>query len=361
MKTIFKIIRILIGIFLILFSFAGVSHLLENGFSVIAFLLTVIPFVLGVLLVTSSIKNVINKSIEEAPKAIESSGEITVKPATTERIDFSKKNERNRVKAQNKKLYKKYNKQNRKSEIPAASFKDNEIFVNVVSNNSFGNWEPGIHDEKSQKNRINRAINELPPPLMLDINAKEAEFVGSNGELYKTSLNSCECMDFAKRKLPCKHIYRLAIELGVFKADSSINKNLFKNKKLLKEHVNSLSFSSRIVLRELSYLSIYRDIHGKFFAKSSFPYELIKKGFCIEIKENISEYVVPELRADLIKLLYDFNFINPPKERAITRTIKSYMNNLDEDNIEIYKNNIILVGLSTNAKEVVRSIFSYLN
>ncbi len=30
-----------------------------------------------------------------------------------------------------------------------------------------------------------------------------------------TSLTKCNCADFERRKLPCKHIYRLAVELGI--------------------------------------------------------------------------------------------------------------------------------------------------
>ena len=32
---------------------------------------------------------------------------------------------------------------------------------------------------------------------------------------YITSLGQCDCYDFQRRQLPCKHIYRLAMELGV--------------------------------------------------------------------------------------------------------------------------------------------------
>lgn len=136
MRTIFKIIRILIGIFLILFSFAGVSHLLENGFSVIAFLLTVIPFVLGVLLVTSSIKNKVDKSIKEAPKVVESLEEVTVKPKPTERIDFSKKNERNERKAISKKKSRKYRSQHSTSWLYKSSSANTNVSISDSSTNT---------------------------------------------------------------------------------------------------------------------------------------------------------------------------------------------------------------------------------
>lgn len=38
---------------------------------------------------------------------------------------------------------------------------------------------------------------------------------------YAVSLNSCTCVDFRKRHKPCKHIYRLAFELGLFDLDAA--------------------------------------------------------------------------------------------------------------------------------------------
>lgn len=38
---------------------------------------------------------------------------------------------------------------------------------------------------------------------------------------YFVSLKSCTCVDFQKRYKPCKHIYRLAFELGIFNLDAA--------------------------------------------------------------------------------------------------------------------------------------------
>lgn len=42
---------------------------------------------------------------------------------------------------------------------------------------------------------------------------------------YFVSLENCSCVDFSRRKKPCKHMYRLAMDLGIFK----INEKNFKN------------------------------------------------------------------------------------------------------------------------------------
>lgn len=38
---------------------------------------------------------------------------------------------------------------------------------------------------------------------------------GSNGASYKTSLEACECTDFTRNQRPCKHMYHLALHLGL--------------------------------------------------------------------------------------------------------------------------------------------------
>lgn len=50
-------------------------------------------------------------------------------------------------------------------------------------------------------------------------NTKPGFFYGSGKLPYQTSLAACTCNDFVKRKKPCKHIYRLAMELGIIPLD----------------------------------------------------------------------------------------------------------------------------------------------
>lgn len=42
---------------------------------------------------------------------------------------------------------------------------------------------------------------------------------------YKVTLDSCTCRDYLIRELPCKHIYRLAYELGYIKPPAKINED----------------------------------------------------------------------------------------------------------------------------------------
>lgn len=75
-------------------------------------------------------------------------------------------------------------------------------------------WDYSIHCEKPQIDRQERA-NTYPFTFVLFEETESARF-SSTSELpyYDTTLSSCTCMDFQERHLPCKHMYRLAEELG---------------------------------------------------------------------------------------------------------------------------------------------------
>lgn len=76
-------------------------------------------------------------------------------------------------------------------------------------------WDVSIHSDDSQISRQGRAMT-YPFTFDIDTNTKTARF-SSTSDLpyYDTSLSQCNCYDFQGRQLPCKHMYRLAVELGV--------------------------------------------------------------------------------------------------------------------------------------------------
>jgi endonuclease III-like uncharacterized protein len=78
---------------------------------------------------------------------------------------------------------------------------------------NFGNWDNSIHEHHDQIKRI--ATMQKIKPQNVSVNSKEktAEIIGSSG-IYNVTLDSCTCYDFETRQMPCKHIYRLAFELG---------------------------------------------------------------------------------------------------------------------------------------------------
>lgn len=68
------------------------------------------------------------------------------------------------------------------------------------------------HSAQKQQDRLKRALvyNELIP-LKIDTAARCGKFASQTSKKrYRTTLRSCTCPDFKKRKLPCKHMYYLA-------------------------------------------------------------------------------------------------------------------------------------------------------
>ena len=67
----------------------------------------------------------------------------------------------------------------------------------------------------SPEKRLASAQQSKTSPLSVDKEHETGVFYGSGKEPYQTSLASCTCNDFVKRKKPCKHVFRLAMELGI--------------------------------------------------------------------------------------------------------------------------------------------------
>lgn len=87
-------------------------------------------------------------------------------------------------------------------------------------------WEiwDDIHDDPEQQKRIESASKSACTPVLIDQTSCTGKFKGSSGN-HSTALDSCSCIDFNRRRRPCKHMYRLAMELELlnvsFKSDTS--------------------------------------------------------------------------------------------------------------------------------------------
>ena len=80
-------------------------------------------------------------------------------------------------------------------------------------------WDESGNSQK-QKDRIERARSGDLTPQWVDVRGKCARFAGSQGgKSYKTTLKKCSCPDFAKRGVPCKHMYYLADSCGLLGGD----------------------------------------------------------------------------------------------------------------------------------------------
>jgi hypothetical protein len=80
----------------------------------------------------------------------------------------------------------------------------------------WGGWTSAIHDSGIQRNRQYRAYL-IRDTEIEAINETSAHQRPCSWHIhgYKVMLDSCSCLDFLKRKLPCKHIYAAALASGI--------------------------------------------------------------------------------------------------------------------------------------------------
>lgn len=80
---------------------------------------------------------------------------------------------------------------------------------------SWSQWDE-IHGLSDQVKRQKSASEKKNTPVSIDRSNATGTFKGSAKSNYVTTLSSCNCVDFSRRHLPCKHMYRLAHELSLF-------------------------------------------------------------------------------------------------------------------------------------------------
>lgn len=70
-----------------------------------------------------------------------------------------------------------------------------------------------VDSHPEQVKRMEKASGAKIAPLSIDYASKTAIFPGSGKAPYETTVDTCTCRDYFVRRLPCKHIYRLRMEL----------------------------------------------------------------------------------------------------------------------------------------------------
>ncbi len=77
----------------------------------------------------------------------------------------------------------------------------------------WGNTE--LHNDPEQIKRQTSARDKKLTPVNIDFANSIGYFKGSGKNPYTATLTDCSCGDFIRRRLPCKHMYRLAHEINV--------------------------------------------------------------------------------------------------------------------------------------------------
>lgn len=91
-----------------------------------------------------------------------------------------------------------------------------------MQRNTWAAWSNVIADTAAVEARKQRACEYVLTPLSINAGRGCATFMGQSAAQYHTSLKDCECQDFIRRLCPCKHMYRLAHELGIEQLEKDV-------------------------------------------------------------------------------------------------------------------------------------------
>ncbi|UED78400.1 SWIM zinc finger domain-containing protein [Lysinibacillus sp. CD3-6] len=179
-----------------------------------------------------------------------------------------------------------------------------------------------IHEQESQLKRINSAKKIACTPISIDKSNYSAVFQGKKIR-YSTSLEECSCVDFSRNKQPCKHIYRLALELGIIKGE--YESNILKVIDQLSPNdaiamIDSISEESQKILREFLYNHLYHNHENLGFVINDNIIELIKHNIFIVV-DDIAAAIGAYKRNELNNMIEPFSIPgfkkNLKKERLI--------------------------------------------
>ncbi len=119
-------------------------------------------------------------------------------------------------------------------------------------------WSAETHETEYAQKRIKSAKSAKMTPIKIDTEDLYGYFQGSHGR-YETFLDNCPCGDFIQNRVPCKHIYRLAIELGLMEEKAESNINAVPTPKQEKvsideeiDIVESLSENAQYILKDIA-------------------------------------------------------------------------------------------------------------
>lgn len=110
----------------------------------------------------------------------------------------------------------------------------------------FEGIDDDIHSSVEQIKRFEKAATKKFNILEFNADEQIALFEGSDGSIYSSSLQGCTCIDCAFRRLPCKHMYKLAIDCGIIDENIEPWKTYKGYSKLLnkvKKHLNDFELN----------------------------------------------------------------------------------------------------------------------
>lgn len=225
---------------------------------------------------------------------------------------------------------------------------------------TFGNWHTDVHNKPDQQKRMMSATKSETTPAYINPENQTAEFPGKK-YIYHTTLNSCDCFDFGSRQLPCKHIYRLAMELGLIESDfsSGVNKNEQFTWQEAVKILETLPFEVQEKVRFLLHDTIYRNKVEHKINNSSIAEALRTCSLFDSRQATLTETLESLKKVDLQSII-KASGQNTPTGKTATKAI---LINWILDNIHDIQERvspIIYVSFSPKFQKAQRKTYSYL-
>lgn len=169
-------------------------------------------------------------------------------------------------------------------------------------------WNAVSHTTEHAIKRIQSAKTAKLTPIRINTEDCFGYFSGKHGH-YETWLDECNCADFRRYNLPCKHIYRLAIELGVLNEKADTNSNMIQQPIIEKvsldktiDIVESLSEAAQRRLKEIAFITTEAKPIMSFESDVVLE-ELMKSGILINDGSGAEETINFGLKKDITEFL----------------------------------------------------------
>ena len=147
----------------------------------------------------------------------------------------------------------------------------------------------------------------------LRLNVQSVDQASSSGKIndYSVTLDDCSCRDFAIHHKPCKHMYRLAHELGVFHLSGEvINDSSMKSvaastldKEAVISAASSLSEESKDVLYHVMYSYLYHSKKPVAFESSKLSPDILAGGLVSPVECDFGALADHVRKSDLSALV----------------------------------------------------------
>lgn len=181
-------------------------------------------------------------------------------------------------------------------------------------------WDSSIHESDYAAKRINSAKSAKLTPVKIDPSDCYGYFQGAHGR-YETWLDSCPCGDFRRSRLPCKHIYRLAIELGIMDEEASSDQNAIPEPNVRKvslsetlDIVETLSIEAQHELLGIAYATTSKDPFKQIDA-DKIADELLESGIITDDGTDINETIIFGTKPEIIDFLVNQNIEHKKSDR----------------------------------------------